>query len=54
MNKIWKNMASRVWLIVTPIVLALVLAVSLVASFPLFNTVCVVLNSARRMELLAL
>lgn len=52
MKKIWKNTASRIWLIVAPIVLVLVLVINLVASFPLFNTACVVFNSPSRMELL--
>lgn len=52
MKKIWKKISSRIWFLVTAIVLVLMIVVNIVASGPLFNTMCIVLNSPRRMELL--
>ena len=52
MKNAWKNKGFRVWTIVTAAVLVLALAVNIVASGPLFNTVSILLNSPRRMELL--
>lgn len=44
------NRSFRVWIRTTAIAGALLLVLNLVASFPLFNTLCVVLNSPMRME----
>ena len=52
MKAIWKNIGSRVWLIVTAIVLVLVIVVNVLASTMFFNTVSIVLNSFSRMEVL--
>lgn len=51
MKAIWKNIGSRVWLLVTAIVLVLVIVVNILASTAFFNTVSLVLNSFPRMEL---
>ena len=44
MKTLWKNKLSRVWLIVTPIVLALVIVVNVLASTRFYDAVCVVLG----------
>lgn len=51
LKAIWKGIGSRVWLIVTAIVLVIVIIVNILASTQFFNTLCVVLNSPQRMEI---
>lgn len=52
MKKIWKKLSSRIWLIVTAVVLVIVIVVNILASGQFFNLLCIVLNSPARMEVL--
>jgi len=52
MNTLWKNKLSRVWLIVTSIVLVLVIVVNVLASGLFYDIICQVLNQQPPMTLL--
>lgn len=52
MKAIFKHLGSRVWFIVTAAVLVVGIVVNILASTQFFNTLCIVLNSPQRMELL--
>lgn len=47
MKTIWKSVACRIWLIVTPIVLALIIAVNVLTSVTYYNAVCTVLGGVQ-------
>lgn len=47
MKTLWKNLASRIWLIVTPIVLVIAIVVNVLTSVTFYQAVCTVLGRTR-------
>ena len=50
--KIWRSIPSRVWLIVTSVVIVLALVINILASTMFYNTLGIILNSPERMEVI--
>lgn len=50
--KIWRSLSSRVWFIVTCVVLMLAVVINVLASTMFYNTLGIVLNSPERMEII--
>ena len=51
--KIWRSIPSRVWLIVTSVVVVIGVVVNVLASTMFYNTLGIVLNSPERMEVIS-